>query len=388
MIQVACGHLASVPGCKRRSAPTMGSPWRPARSSPSTRRSAPSTRPRSREGRRPRSASRPSRVRARHLASSSRSTTRAALHWDLRLEHDGSLVSWALPKGVPQDPKHNHLAVHTEDHPLEYLDFEGDIPKGEYGAGTMRDLGPRHLRSGEVARRRGHRRPSTASASRASYALFQTDGKNWMIHRMDPPADPDREPMPEGIKPMVGRARDRAAPRRRELGVRDQVGRRPGDRLLRGGRHAAREPHAARRHVHLSRAARAGRRARLDGCGPRRRGRRLRRSRQTELRAPSEPYEPRIGVGHPPPHGRLPGHLHGLRHPLPGRPHVVGRSVHPSAGSAWRASASTGPTGRPRATTAATARGCSTSPGSASWRDSSPSGSTAATSRAGAPARG
>src|SRR5215216_1521278 len=60
------------------------------------------------------------------------------LHWDLRLEHDGTLVSFALPRGVPQDPKQNRLAVHTEDHPLEYLEFEGDIPKGQYGAGKMR----------------------------------------------------------------------------------------------------------------------------------------------------------------------------------------------------------------------------------------------------------
>src|SRR5207248_1406781 len=60
------------------------------------------------------------------------------LHRDLRLEHDGVAASWAIPNGIPRTPKDNRLAVHTEDHPLEYLDFEGDIPRGEYGAGTMR----------------------------------------------------------------------------------------------------------------------------------------------------------------------------------------------------------------------------------------------------------
>jgi bifunctional non-homologous end joining protein LigD len=57
------------------------------------------------------------------------------LHWDLRLERDGVLVSWALPRGLPPDPGENRLAVRTEDHPLDYIDFEGEIPKGEYGAG-------------------------------------------------------------------------------------------------------------------------------------------------------------------------------------------------------------------------------------------------------------
>jgi len=134
------------------------------------------------------------------------------LHWDLRLEHDGVAASWAIPNGIPEDPKVNRLAVHTEDHPLEYLEFEGDIPKGSYGAGTMRiwDRGTYELHEFDDAKVEvtfhGER-------LRGRYGLFplkrgkgEPPGKDWMIHRMDPPEDPDREPMPERLKPMLARA--------------------------------------------------------------------------------------------------------------------------------------------------------------------------------------
>ena len=169
------------------------------------------------------------------------------LHWDLRLERDGTLVSWAIPNGIPQTPKENRLAVHVEDHPLDYIDFEGEIPEGNYGAGTVRiwDTGTYEAEKWEpkkiIVTFHGER-------LQGKYALFQTrSAKDWMIHRMDPPADPDAGADARARGADAGQAGEppvrRAAPR-----VRDQVGRDPRDHLLRAGPLADREPQPERHH--------------------------------------------------------------------------------------------------------------------------------------------
>ena len=126
------------------------------------------------------------------------------LHWDLRLERDGVLVSWAIPNGLPEAPKDNRLAVNTEDHPLEYIDFHGEIPKGNYGAGSMTiwDRGTYECLKWEPKKVEVALHGENGLAQ-GRYALFQTKGRDWMIHRMDPPADGSREPMPERIVPML-----------------------------------------------------------------------------------------------------------------------------------------------------------------------------------------
>ncbi|HET9872202.1 MAG TPA: non-homologous end-joining DNA ligase [Propionibacteriaceae bacterium] len=116
------------------------------------------------------------------------------LHYDFRLEHDGVLVSWAVPKGPPTDPGVNHLAVQTEDHPIEYGVFEGTIPRGEYGGGEVRiwDAGTYELhkwREGKEVIVTLHGRPGGGLQGTCKFALIHTGGrnqpeKNWLMHRM------------------------------------------------------------------------------------------------------------------------------------------------------------------------------------------------------------
>ncbi|WP_417510666.1 ATP-dependent DNA ligase [Microbacterium sp.] len=128
-----------------------------------------------------------------------------ATHFDLRIERDGVLVSWAVPKGVPESPARNRLAVMTEPHPLEYLTFHGEIPRGEYGAGTMTiwDTGTVELekwRDDEVI----GTFTGSGPLGRARLALIRTDGSgeksSWLLHRM-------KDPAPSGasglIRPML-----------------------------------------------------------------------------------------------------------------------------------------------------------------------------------------
>src|SRR5271169_6245440 len=109
------------------------------------------------------------------------------LHYDFRLERDGVLVSWAVPKNLPVTTAVNHLAVHTEDHPLEYGSFEGSIPKGEYGAGkvVIWDSGTYETEKFNVAPEKGEV-IVTLHGQRISgrYALIQTNGDQWLAHRM------------------------------------------------------------------------------------------------------------------------------------------------------------------------------------------------------------
>ncbi|MEO5574627.1 MAG: DNA ligase D [Gaiellaceae bacterium] len=131
------------------------------------------------------------------------------LHYDFRLERDGALASWAVPKGVPLEPGTQHLAVHVEDHPLSYASFEGEIPAGNYGAGTVEiwDRGTYELveekpDGGLTVRLHGER---LTGAWTLVPAKLGGDPKNWLLvkKKTDAPAG-----KPGVYKPMLATLAD------------------------------------------------------------------------------------------------------------------------------------------------------------------------------------
>jgi bifunctional non-homologous end joining protein LigD len=131
------------------------------------------------------------------------------LHYDFRLEKDGALASWAVPKGVPLEPGQQHLAVHVEDHPLDYATFAGEIPKGQYGAGTVEiwDHGTYELleekkNGGLTVLLKGEKLQGTWSLVPAH---LSGDEKNWLILRKRDEAAPVSVERPAGTtwQPML-----------------------------------------------------------------------------------------------------------------------------------------------------------------------------------------
>ncbi|MBI4681401.1 MAG: ATP-dependent DNA ligase [Nitrospirae bacterium] len=105
------------------------------------------------------------------------------LHFDFRLEMEGVLKSWAVPKGVPEEAGIKRLAVAVEDHPLDYIDFEGIIPEGQYGAGAVeiRDSGNYELESMEKGKMVFN---LNGKKLKGRYAMIHTGEKNWLIFKL------------------------------------------------------------------------------------------------------------------------------------------------------------------------------------------------------------
>jgi bifunctional non-homologous end joining protein LigD len=121
------------------------------------------------------------------------------LHYDLRLEQDGVLKSWAVPKGLPPYPGVKRLAVQTEDHPLEYLAFDGKIPKGQYGAGEMwiYALGKYQVTKDK---KDGFYFRLNSKEITGEYRIHKMKEKEWLLERVD---DPQLNYLHQEIAPML-----------------------------------------------------------------------------------------------------------------------------------------------------------------------------------------
>jgi bifunctional non-homologous end joining protein LigD len=121
------------------------------------------------------------------------------LHYDLRLEQEGVLKSWAVPKGLPPRPGIMRLAVNVEDHPLEYADFEGAIPKGEYGGGMMWKFAQGRY---EISRQKkdGFYFRLQSRQLTAEYRIHHTKDNQWLLERVD---SPQIDWLRDNIEPML-----------------------------------------------------------------------------------------------------------------------------------------------------------------------------------------
>ncbi|MDQ3871757.1 MAG: ATP-dependent DNA ligase, partial [Chloroflexota bacterium] len=144
------------------------------------------------------------------------------LHYDFRLEIDGVLMSWAVPKGPSLNPADKRMAVHVEDHPLEYFDFEGVIPRGQYGAGDVivwdwgtwdpeeGDDPGKQVRNGELKLvLHGEKLRGRFTLVRTNWREAGDDKENWLlIHKRDEYADPDWDAEARPRSVMTGRTND------------------------------------------------------------------------------------------------------------------------------------------------------------------------------------
>lgn len=121
------------------------------------------------------------------------------LHYDLRLEKDGVLLSWAIPKGLPLKKGIKRLAIRTEDHPMKYLTFEGSIPKGEYGAGEMWVYTKGDFEWLEQAPNKYKIKLNSDQFNR-SFNLFKTKDQHWMIELI---SNDDFSEIEMPLKPML-----------------------------------------------------------------------------------------------------------------------------------------------------------------------------------------